>query len=49
MIDVDGNKLIDMHGGFGVTLFGYKHPLIVETTTKLNNEQGFLVSVPKGH
>lgn len=46
VIDVDGNNLIDFHGGFGVTLFGYKHPLIVETTTKLNSEQGFLVSVP---
>jgi len=46
VIDVDDNKLIDFHGGYGVTLFGYKHPLIVETTTKLNAEQGFLVSVP---
>lgn len=46
VIDVDNNKLIDFHGGYGVTLFGYKHPLIIDTTTKLNNEQGFLVSVP---
>jgi len=46
IIDADDNKLIDFHGGYGVTLFGYKHPLIVETTTKLNAEQGFLVSVP---
>ena len=46
IIDVDGNEMIDMHGGFGVTLFGYKHPLIIQTTAQLNNEQGFLVSLP---
>lgn len=46
VVDVDGNKLIDYHGGFGVTLFGYKHPLLQAAAIKVFSEQGFLVSVP---
>ena len=46
VIDVDGNRLLDFHGGYGVTLFGYKHPYIVASATRLFTEQGFLVSLP---
>jgi len=44
--DVDGNRLLDFHCGYGVTLFGYRHPYIVESATRLFTEQGFLVSLP---
>lgn len=46
IIDVDGNKLLDFHGGYGVTLFGYRHPYIVESATRIFADQGFLVSLP---
>ena len=46
IIDVDGNHLLDFHGGFGVTLFGYKHPHLVEAANKLFAEQGSLISLP---
>ncbi len=46
VIDVDNNRLIDFHGGFGVTLFGYCHPYIIDVSNKLTSEQGFLVSLP---
>ena len=44
--DVDGNVLLDFHAGYGVTLFGYRHPHIVESATRLISEQGCLVSLP---
>jgi glutamate-1-semialdehyde 2,1-aminomutase len=46
IIDVDGNSLLDFHGGFGVTLFGYKHPYLIEAAHKSFSEQGSLVSLP---
>ncbi len=46
IIDVDGNNLIDFHGGFGVTLFGYKHPYLIEAANKVFAEQGSLISLP---
>lgn len=46
VIDVDGNNLIDFHGGFGVTLFGYKHPHLTQAAHHLLAEQGNLISLP---
>jgi glutamate-1-semialdehyde 2,1-aminomutase len=46
IIDVDGNELLDFHGGFGVTLFGYKHPYLIAAAHKLFAEQGSLISLP---
>ena len=46
VVDVDGNRLIDFHQGFGVSLFGYKHPMIVENATNIFKNSGFFVSVP---
>lgn len=46
VVDVDGNDLIDFHGGFGVTLFGYKHPYLIEAANKIFSEQGSLISLP---
>jgi len=46
IVDVDGNNLIDFHGGFGVTLFGYKHPYLIEAANKVFAEQGSLISLP---
>jgi glutamate-1-semialdehyde 2,1-aminomutase len=28
--DVDDNEYVDLHCGFGVTIFGYKHPIITD-------------------
>jgi len=28
--DVDNNNYVDLHCGFGVTIFGYKHPIILD-------------------
>jgi glutamate-1-semialdehyde 2,1-aminomutase len=46
VMDVDGNLLLDFHGGYGVTLFGYRHPYIVAAASRIFSEQGFLVSLP---
>lgn len=46
IVDVDKNKLIDFHGGYGVTLFGYQHPYIVNTAIKFFQEDSFYVSLP---
>lgn len=46
IVDVDGNDLVDFHGGFGVTLFGYKHPYLIEAAHKVFAEQGSLISLP---
>lgn len=46
IVDVDGNNLIDFHGGFGVTLFGYRHPYLAEAANKVFAEQGSLISLP---
>ena len=32
LFDVDGNRLVDLVGGFGAAALGYAHPEIVETT-----------------
>lgn len=46
VVDVDGNRMVDMHGGYGVTLFGYKHPYLLEASARILSEQGFTVSLP---
>lgn len=46
IVDVDDNNLVDFHGGFGVTLFGYKHPYLIEAAHKIFTEQGSLISLP---
>jgi len=46
VIDVDGNKLLDFHGGYGVALFGYKHPYLLDASARILSEQGFTVSLP---
>jgi glutamate-1-semialdehyde 2,1-aminomutase len=46
VIDVDDNDLLDFHGGFGVTLFGYKHPYLLDAAQKIFSEQGSLISLP---
>lgn len=46
IVDVDDNNLTDFHGGFGVTLFGYKHPYLLDAAQKVFAEQGSLISLP---
>lgn len=35
LIDIDNNKYIDFHGGFGVSFFGYDHPIIKTAHEKI--------------
>lgn len=46
VVDIDGNEMIDIHGGYGVTLFGYKHPYLLDASSRILSEQGFTVSLP---
>ena len=44
--DVDGNKYVDLNGGFGSLLVGHSHPLIVESLINQLGNLGTLYVAP---
>lgn len=46
LTDVDGNRYLDYHGGFGTAILGYAHPKVDEAVQKAMDSVGAFVGVP---
>lgn len=44
--DVDGNRYLDYHGGFGSAILGYSHPEVDEAVHRATREAGGFVGLP---
>jgi glutamate-1-semialdehyde 2,1-aminomutase len=49
LVDIDGNKYLDYHGGFGTAVLGYAHPEVTDAVAKATAEWGVFVGVPHEH
>jgi glutamate-1-semialdehyde 2,1-aminomutase len=46
LVDVDGNRYLDYHGGFGTAILGYSHPEVDEAVRQAMTTVGTFVGVP---
>jgi glutamate-1-semialdehyde 2,1-aminomutase len=46
LYDVDGNRYLDYHGGFGTAILGYAHPEVDEAVQKATATAGTFVGLP---
>lgn len=46
LTDVDGNRYLDYHGGFGTAILGYAHPKVDEAVKRATDSIGAFVGVP---